>query len=138
MAKSERRKTGDKGEDVASKYLEKRGYRVLERNYWKPWGEIDIVAKNGSILSFVEVKSVSLPIGEDISRGTILGEGGYKMRPEENVHPAKIKRLNRAIESYLLEKQVSEKQEWQIDVVCVYLDLEAKKARVQLLQNIVL
>ena len=130
MAKTERRKTGDKGEDVASKYLERRGYKVLERNYWKPWGEIDIIAKNGSILSFVEVKSISFPIEEDISRATL--------RPEENVHPAKVKRLTRTIETYLLEKNVSPNQEWQIDVVCVYLDLEAKKARVQLLQNIVL
>ena len=119
---SQKRKIGDVGESVACKFLERRGYRILERNYWKPWGEIDIVAEKASILSFVEVKS--------ISRATI--------RPEENMHPGKIKRLNRAVQTYLLDKKVPESKVWQIDLACVYLDFTTKKARVELLENIVL
>lgn len=76
-----KRKMGDVGEQIVSKYLKTRGYNVLERNYWKPWGEIDIVATREAILRFIEVKA--------ISRGTV--------RPEENMHPAKLKRIHRAV-----------------------------------------
>jgi len=131
MAKTTKRKVGDQGEEVACKYLANKGYFVVERNYWKPWGEIDIIAEKGSILSFIEVKSVSHALQEnDISRGTF--------RPEENVHSAKLKRLHRAIQTYLLEKKVPETKIWQIDVACVYLDFSTKMARVQLLENVVL
>lgn len=131
MATSEKRKIGDKGEEVACKYLEKKGYIVLERNFWKPWGEIDIVAKKASILSFIEVKTVSRNLSQgDISRETF--------RPEDNVHPTKLKRLYRAIQTYTLQKKVPENTQWQIDVVCVYLDFATHKARVELLENVIL
>ncbi len=119
---SPKRKIGDVGEEVVCRFLEKKGYRVLVRNYWKPWGEIDIVAKKAGILSFVEVKS--------ISRATI--------RPEENMHAGKIRRLNRAIQTYLLENKVPESTPWQIDLACVRLDFSTHKARVEILENIVL
>ena len=122
MAKTKKREVGDKGEEVVCKYLEGKGYRIIERNYWKPWGEIDIVAEKGSILSFVEVKAVS--------------HGTY--RPEENMHPAKIKRLHRAIQTYLLDHKVPEDKLWQLDLACAFLDFSTKKARVELLENVVL
>jgi putative endonuclease len=122
MAKTQKRELGDKGEDVVCRYLEDKGYRILERNYWKPWGEIDIIAENGSILSFVEVKTVS--------RKTY--------RPEENMHPAKIKRLHRAIQTYLLDHKVPEAKRWQLDLACAYLDLVNKTAQVEMLENLIL
>lgn len=119
---SPKRKIGDIGEDVACKFLEQHGYKVLEKNYWKPWGEIDIVAKKGEILKFIEVKS--------ISRATV--------RPEENMHPGKVRRLHRAIQTYLLERHVPDSQDWQIDLACVFLNFDTKKARVEILENVVL
>ena len=56
MAKTAKRQIGDTGEGVACKYLEQRGYAVVERNYLKPWGEIDIVAQKANKLYFIEVK----------------------------------------------------------------------------------
>ncbi len=131
MAKTAKRELGDKGEEVVCKYLEDRGYRIVERNYWKPWGEIDIVAEKGSKLSFVEVKSVSRSL-DSISRVT------SSYRPEDNMHPAKIKRLHRAIQTYLLDHKVPEQKPWQLDLACAYLDFTTHKARVELLENVVL
>jgi putative endonuclease len=128
--KTEKRRRGDIGEDITCKYLEKKGYKILERNYLKPWGEIDIVAEKADLLSFVEVKSVSCENGTTISR--------EKVRPEENLHAGKLKRLHRAIQTYLLQHKIPESKLWQIDLACVYLNFSTKKARVELMENIVL
>ena len=48
--------TGNYGEDLACEYLKQHGYQILERNYRIRGGEIDIVAKDGDYLTFVEVK----------------------------------------------------------------------------------
>ena len=124
---SPKRKIGDIGEEVAVKYLERKGFRVIERNYLRKWGEIDIIAEKGQLLSFIEVKSVSRESG---SRETY--------RPEENVHPAKLKRLHRTIQTYLLDHKVPESMEWRIDIACVYLDFSTRKAKVEMLENVIL
>ncbi|HVV38814.1 MAG TPA: YraN family protein [Candidatus Paceibacterota bacterium] len=130
MAKTEKRRVGDVGEAIVCTYLEGKGYKVIDRNYLKPWGEIDIVAEKGDLTIFIEVKSVSRPLKEGISRETY--------RPEDNMHPAKIKRLHRAIQTYLLEKKIPENREWQLHLACAYLDFTTHKARVELLENVVL
>lgn len=122
--KTAKRAIGDTGEGVACRYLEGKGYKVLERNYLRPWGEIDIIAEKAKKLYFVEVKTVSHEMR------------GY--RPEENVHPAKLKRLHRALQTYLLDHKVSEATDWQIDVACVYLDFSTRKAKVEMLENVIL
>ena len=50
-------RTGKAGEEIAVRHLQKLGYRILERNYRCPLGEIDIVAKDNDTIVFVEVKS---------------------------------------------------------------------------------
>jgi putative endonuclease len=47
---------GDEGERAAARFLEGRGYRILERNYRTRHGEIDLIAEDGRVLVFVEVK----------------------------------------------------------------------------------
>ena len=125
-----RRKIGDVGEGVACRYLQKQGYGILERNYLKPWGEIDIVAEKGNLLSFVEVKSVTRePLGL-VSRESI--------RPEENMHPGKVRRLHRAVQTYLMDHNIPQDRPWQIDLACVFLDFSAKRAKVEMFENIML
>ena len=51
-----RRQLGDAGEDAAAAYLQSLGYRIVSRNLRGPAGEIDIVARDGEVLVFVEVK----------------------------------------------------------------------------------
>ena len=151
MIKTEKRRIGDIGEEIASRFLMKQGHRVRERNYLKKWGEIDIVSENNGALHFVEVKTVqSSLISENIvPRGTISHETlknvtrepqkwNNTYRPEENVHPQKIKRLHRAIQSYLVEHNVSYETPWQLDVITILLDLKTKKAKVNILENVIL
>lgn len=59
MKRNERLYLGRKGEDIAAEYLEKNGCRILERNFRCRYGEIDIIAMDGSTLCFVEVKTRS-------------------------------------------------------------------------------
>ena len=113
---------GSDGEDVAAEYLKGLGWKVVTRNFRRPYGEIDIVAREtGGKLVFVEVKTVSY---------------GTQYRGEENVHPQKLKRLSRTIQSYLLTKQ--EEGEWQFDVVVVELDPFTRNARIRHLEDIII
>ena len=52
-----RQNLGRRGEDIATGYLEKRGYHIITRNFRTPLGEIDIVARDKSSIVFIEVKS---------------------------------------------------------------------------------
>lgn len=126
---SRKRKFGDLGEDIAKKWLEKRRYKILDRNYLKKWGEIDIVAKKGSELFFVEVKTIScINLGKDYI-------DNLAFRPEDNVHPRKLQRLARTVETYLAEK--SWQGEWRISVMAVYLNKEARQAKVRFLESVI-
>ena len=131
---SHTQKIGNLGEDVACMFLVKHGCSVIDRNYRKKWGEIDIIARKSGILHFIEVKTVSREnieeMGENVSRVT------DEHRPEDNVHPWKLRRLSRAIQTYLLEKDIED--EWIFDVVTVHLDVKRKKAKVNILENVVL
>ena len=134
MTKTPKRQLGDLGEDIACKYLERKGFRIVERNYLRKWGEIDIVAEKAELLSFIEVKSVTYESGLPAGR-----QGSREMyRPEDNVHPAKLKRLHRAIQTYLLDHKVPEDRPWRVDVACVYLDFSTRRAKVEVIENVIL
>ena len=55
--RTEKRKTGDRGEAIAAAHLEAKGYRVIARNFRCKAGEIDIIARHGDVLCFAEVKT---------------------------------------------------------------------------------
>ena len=128
---TEKRKLGNLGEDIACKFLMKRGFWISGRNYLKKWGEIDIVAQKGGKTYFVEVKTVSRENLLAVRRAT------DEYRAEDNIHPWKLKRLARTIQSYLLEKKMDD-VEWQLDALIVELDIEHKQARVRRIEDIVL
>ncbi len=139
--KNNNKKTGNLGEDLACRFLVKRGFDVIERNYLKKCGEIDIIAKNKGKIHFIEVKSVScetIPIisGLPAQAGETSNNGDF--RPEDNVHPWKLQRLAKTIQIYLVEKNVSDETDWQFDVITVYIDKKRLISKVLMLENVVL
>ena len=109
-------------ENLAARYLEKKGYAVLELNYRKPWGEIDIVAKKEGILVFVEVKA---------NRKIIAG-----FEPELRATSSKIAKVVRTARTYLAEKKYHSDQEWQLDVISIGLDEPREMAKIRHFKNI--
>lgn len=130
---SETQKIGEIGENIAVKFLVKHGFSILDRNYTKKWGELDIVAEKNNKIYFIEVKSVSQNNVYNVNRETL-----DQYRPEENMHPRKMKRIARTIQTYILSKSVPENKEWQVDLLVVFLDIENKKAKVKVVKDIIL
>ena len=123
--------TGKTGENLASQWIENRGFGIIERNYRKKWGEIDIVARETGIIHFIEVKAVSYETRIDLEYAV----SHETWRPEENVHTEKKKRFSRAIETWILENRYQ--GEWQIDVVTVRLVPREKYAVIKLIDNVI-
>lgn len=137
MALTHKQKIGQIGENVAVKHFVKLRFKILDRNYRKKWGEIDIIAKKDNILHFIEVKSVSYETFPSAKSGS--SDVSYEtLRPEENIHFWKRKRLARAIQTYLMEKNVSCETEWCVDMIAVFLNLKTKKAKFRFTENIIL
>ena len=111
------RKKGFIGEDVAVNFLQQNGYTILEKNFYFNHGEIDIVAKEGNVLVFVEVKS-----RRSIRFGT----------PEESVTPKKQELIRRTAEGYVSSKNLGE-MECRFDVVSIMMN--EGKAECRLLKD---
>jgi TIGR00252 family protein len=77
---------GKQGENLAQEYLEKNGYKIIQKNYRTKFAEIDIIAKKDNILSFIEVKS---------RNSDSFG------RPYEAVSESKIKKIRKNAEIFL-------------------------------------
>lgn len=132
--RTKKRKLGDIGENIACDYLKRHGFEILDRNYLRKWGELDIVTQKQNIVHFIEVKSVScVTVQENVTH--VTGKDTY--RPEENVHPWKLKRLSRAMQTYILEKRLDDR-EFQLDIITVKIDQINHKARVELIENVII
>ena len=130
--RTKKRKLGDIGENIACEFLQRRGFELLDRNYLRKWGELDIVAKKDEVIHFIEVKSVSREIeGRGVTRETT---GSY--RPEDNLHPWKLKRLSRVMQTYLLDKKLD--NDFQLDIITVKMDMKTRQARVEIIENVVI
>lgn len=86
----ERRDVGRAGEAIAARYLERRGWRIVDRNVRYREGEIDLVATRGGVLAFVEVKT---------RRSSAYGT------PAEAVTARKRARIRRLAARYLAERR---------------------------------
>lgn len=111
------RELGEKGETIAVRYLKKRGYRILEKNYVCKMGEIDLIAREKGTLVFIEVKT----------RGSIrFGP------PEMAVDKRKQEQLSRAALFFLKEKGLVDEKA-RFDVVAIRLGPEGEE--IELIQD---
>ncbi len=117
--KTQKRTIGDFGERLAGEYLTRNGYLVIGKNYLIKFGEIDIIAQEGDIFVFVEVKTT-------FSDSNIL--------PEENITLYKMKRLLRTIEIYCMQNKID--KEWRLDSISVTLNKETNRATIRHIRNI--
>ncbi len=123
MAKQFNRSLGKLGEDRASEYLIKNGYKILERNYLTRFGEIDLVVSKNNVLSFVEVK---------LKRGDDFGT------PEEMIGENKLAQVERMANFYLMTKPEMQKKfdSFSVDAVCIVLNEDEEIERINLYENI--
>lgn len=97
---------GNLGENIAENYLIDRGYIILDRNYRCKTGEIDIIAKDGNYISFIEVKT---------RYGTLYGT------PGESVNYLKQYRIYKTAQMYIFKKRLN-KFNFRFDVIEVILN----------------
>jgi|SRR3989338_4883860 len=132
-------KIGELGEDIACRWLGKKGFTIIDRNYTKKWGEIDIVAERRGVTHFVEVKSSKRTLSKNEKISDLNGNPN-NYNPAENMHEWKIKRLARAIQTYLMTSKGQKINQsvggWQVDLLIVYLDLDKKFARCEVFEKI--
>ena len=123
---SERIRLGALGENLATNYLKRKGYQIIEQNYKKlPWGEIDIIARKGAYLFFFEVKAVSW-----------FPEKSSSFLPEHKINYHKKQALLRTIQIYLQKHSLSLDSFWQADALIIRIDFRAGRYQVKHLSNI--
>jgi len=116
-----RRETGALGERLACDFLGKNGYDILETNYRCRDGEIDIIAKQGDTLVFVEVRT---------KKSRQFGT------PEESITPTKMERL-RTVAAHYGQNHDNLPTNWRIDVVAIQMDTRSRVSRIELIENAV-
>ncbi|MCP4650741.1 MAG: YraN family protein [PVC group bacterium] len=105
MVQGSNLKTGRHGEMLARKYLEDKGYTIIDQNFRNKYAEIDLIVSKDDMLVFVEVRTKT---GEQF--GT----------PEESIDRRKINKLKKNAKAYVWYKKYS--QMYRIDAICIVLD----------------
>lgn len=152
-------KLGKAAEDAVAQYLELKGFTVMEQNYTRKWGEIDILARGplidsqgnvsretSDVTHFVEVKSVSRVTFE----GGIVPKAG-EFRPEDNMSFSKVNKLKTTIMSYIMSDRNDDKRHvsqdkrhienmvrWQFDLIVVYVKKDTREMIIKPFWNLIL
>jgi putative endonuclease len=101
----QRKELGKRGEELALRFLKKKGYRIIEQNYVCKMGEMDIIAKEKDTLAFVEVKTRT---------STTFGP------PQLAVNSSKQRQLSKVALNFLKEKKLEDVRA-RFDVVAILL-----------------
>lgn len=117
---SQHNQVGKIGEEIAKRFLVKQGYEIIEQNYKTKYAEIDLIAKKGKDLVFIEVRT---KIGENF--GT----------PEETINKNKMRKLRGNAIAYVAAKK------WvgfyRIDAICIILKPDYSVERLNHYENII-
>jgi putative endonuclease len=106
VTQTARQVLGAAGEQLARRHLEQRGYRFVAANWRRPYGELDLIMRDGNVLVFVEVKT---------RRGERL------VTAEESLTAAQGRRLLRGAQFFLAERAELANLFWRIDLVAITL-----------------
>ena len=118
LNKKNNKNVGKSGEDLAAKFLINNGFEILDRNYNRRVGEIDIIAFKKGTIHFLEVKTVS--------RETFDLKKDQYYAPESNVTREKIKKIEKTSNLFLMEKGFTGGKVTQIDLITVFLIKSSK------------
>ena len=117
LRRTSTKEKGREGEQLAARFLQKQGFRVLSRNYRNRLGEIDIVAEDKGVLVFVEVRTLKESAGH---------------LPEETIQWKKKQRLSRTALAYIQHKGLEDRPA-RFDVVAV--SLHEGKPQIEVIKN---
>ena len=112
--------TGKLGEKIASNFLQKNGYSIIDRNFKVKFGEIDIIASKDDVIHIIEVKTKT---------------SDNKGFPYEQVNSKKLKNLIRLTNLYTKYKKIKDSK-LSIDIVSILLDKNSKYYDIKLFENI--
>jgi putative endonuclease len=104
------RDKGKKAEDLACSYLKNQGFRIVERNFYSKFGEIDIIAVKDDILHIIEVKSAQ------------------NFEPIYNITPSKLQKILKTVDFFMMKKKVN--LPYQIDALIL------KNCDIEFLENV--
>ncbi len=102
--------TGNEGENLACNFLANKGYKIITRNYRKPWGELDIITKDpDGVLVFVEVKTLRRLLTNN------------DLQPEDNLTRAKLVKLRRVAALFAGSNAglIDEERGYRIDLIAL-------------------
>jgi putative endonuclease len=105
MKLDHRQSLGRRGESLAAKFLESKGYTITHRNYRTSYGEIDLIARREGVVVFVEVKARA---------SKTLGP------PEISITPKKAEHMRCAAE-YYIQEHPELNNDWRIDVIAIQM-----------------
>lgn len=100
---------GSLGEEIASKFLINKGYQILDRNYYSPYGELDIVALKDNTIVIVEVKT---------------RKNQYFQYASESINPQKILRIKKTTLDYLMNR-LQKQFDYRFDVIECYYETKS-------------
>jgi putative endonuclease len=113
------RSLGQRGETAAAQYLKRKGYRILERGYDSPLGELDIIAVDGRTVVFVEVKT----------RASV--DSGH---PTDAIDATKQRRMTQAALAYLKAKRLLNTSA-RFDVVAIHWPADSNSPAIEHFEN---
>ncbi len=125
----DRKAVGALGEKTAADYLEREGFTIRGTNYVRKTGEIDLIAEKEDTLHFVEVKTIMV---NELPEENAINDD---YDPSANLHEAKIRKVARTGEWYVMEKDWQ--GDWQVDGCLVWLRRRDGVAKVSHLPQIV-
>lgn len=111
---------GQRGERLAADFLRSRGYTLVSANARTRWGEIDLVARDGTELVFIEVKTRR-------TGGSVSGE--------QAMTPRKLRQIESLAVAYLTDRGL-EQEPWRVEMVSVEIDQDGAARSLRLVQDL--